>query len=398
MKDIKYDSKNYRTHSEKNKRIIKKSVDELGAGRSILLDSQNIIIAGNGVKEAWGDRPVKIIETDGSELIAVKRTDLNTDDKKRQTLSLIDNHASDTSDFDNELVNSDFDKDDLDEWEFDSSFSEQLEAKEDNYVIPDEIKTDIVLGDLFEIGQHRLLCGDSTNADDVQKLIAGGNPNLMVTDLPYGVNYKPTWRHEAGIINSSRVGKVSNDDRVDWSEAWSLFTGSIVYVWHAGQHASEVQLSLEKSGFKIRCQIIWVKQQMVFSRGDYHWQHEPCWYAVKNNGNWCGDRRQTTVWQITSILQSSKQNKEDAAQVHGTQKPVECMSRPIRNNTFEKESVYDPFLGSGTTLVAAHQLNRMCYGMEIDPKYCQVIIDRMRKLDPSIQVKCNGLVYNEITM
>jgi len=117
---IEFDKRNYRQHSDKNKRIIKKSVDELGAGRSILLDSQNVIIAGNGVKEAWGDKPVRIIETDGNELIAVKRTDLNPEDKKRQTLALIDNHASDTSDFDNELINSDFDSEELNEWEFET--------------------------------------------------------------------------------------------------------------------------------------------------------------------------------------------------------------------------------------------------------------------------------------
>jgi DNA modification methylase len=265
------------------------------------------------------------------------------------------------------------------------------EAEEDDYEIPDEIKTDIVLGDLFEIGQHRLLCGDSTNADDVNKLLGGKEPYLMVTDPPYGVNYDPTWRHRAGINNSSRVGNVANDNNSDWTDVWNISPSTVAYIWHGGKHTSTVQASLETAGYDIRCQIIWNKQQMVFSRGDYHWKHEPCWYAVKhgNKGNWAGDRKQTSVWDIQSILQSSKKNKEDDAQIHGTQKPVECMARPIKNHDGD---VYDPFLGSGTTMVAAHQLNRKCYGMEIDPKYCQVIVDRMRKLDPAIVIKKNGEV------
>jgi DNA modification methylase len=140
-----------------------------------------------------------------------------------------------------------------------------------------------------------------------------------------------------------------------------------------------VQQNLEDCGFVIRNQIIWAKNGHVISRGDYHWQHEPCWYAVKKKGNWCGDRSQTTLWNI------DRPKKSETG--HSTQKPVECMARPIRNNSYERDSVYDPFLGSGTTMVAAHQLNRKCYGMEIDPKYCQVIIDRMKKLDPAIDIK-----------
>lgn len=266
------------------------------------------------------------------------------------------------------------------------------EAQEDDYEMPDEIQTDIVLGDLFEIGPHRLLCGDSTVEADVEKLLSGKEPYLMVTDPPYGVEYDPTWRHKAGINDSGRVGKVKNDDKADWRETWSLSPCSVCYIWHGGKHASTVQDSIEASGFEVRAQIIWNKQQMVFSRGDYHWKHEPCWYAVKRGkkGNWAGDRKQTTVWDIQSILQSSKRKEEDSAQFHGTQKPVECMARPIANHDGD---VYDPFLGSGTTMVAAHQLNRKCYGMEIDPKYCQVIVDRMLKLDPTLEVKRNGQPY-----
>lgn len=277
------------------------------------------------------------------------------------------------------------------EWGLDlPDWAVKKDAVEDDYEIPDEIETDIILGDLFEIGEHRLLCGSSTEADAVGKLLNGKEPYLMVTDPPYGVVYDPTWRHKAGINNSGRQGKVQNDDKADWSEAWSLSPAKVCYIWHGGKHTAVVQQSLEKCDFEMRAQIIWNKQQMVFSRGDYHWKHEPCWYAVKkgSKGNWASDRKQTTVWDIQSILQSSKSVKEDEALFHGTQKPVECMTRPIKNHDGD---VYDPFLGSGTTMVAAHQLNRKCYGMEIDPKYCQVIVDRMRKLDPSIVIKKNGI-------
>jgi DNA modification methylase len=264
------------------------------------------------------------------------------------------------------------------------------EGMEDEWEMPAEIATDIVLGDLFEIGEHRLLCGSSTNANDVSKLLNGKEPYLMVTDPPYGVKYDPTWRHRAGIINSGRIGKVQNDDNADWYDAWILSPSKVAYVWHASLFTSVVMDSLERAGFEHRNQIIWNKSQMVFGQGHYHWKHEPCWYVVKkgSKGNWAGDRKQTTVWEIDGILKSSKQNTRDEAQSHGTQKPVECMSRPISNHDGD---VYDPFLGSGTTMVAAHQLNRKCYGMELEPKYCQGIVDRMRKLDPSLMILKNGV-------
>lgn len=263
------------------------------------------------------------------------------------------------------------------------------DAQEDDYEVPEEIETDIQPGDLFEIGPHRLLCGDSTKADDVAKLLQGKEPYLMVTDPPYGVEYDANWRNEADRANGKpygerAVGQVSNDDRADWSETWAHSPSRVAYIWHAGWHASAVQSSIEKSAFVVRSQIVWVKNNIVISRGDYHWKHEPCWYAVKkgSKGNWAGDRKQTTVWEI------DKPRKSETS--HSTQKPVECMARPIGNHDGD---VYDPFLGSGTTMVAAHQLGRKCYGIEIDPKYCQVIIDRMLKLDPTLVIKKNGQQY-----
>src|SRR6056297_1288482 len=230
-------------------------------------------------------------------------------------------------------------------------------------------------GDLWVLGKHRLLCGDATVATDVERLLGDVKPLLMVTDPPYGVEYDPSWRNEAGAAKTKRTGKVLNDDRADWREAWALFPGDVAYVWHGALHAATVAESLEAAGFTIRAQIIWAKERLVLSRGDYHWQHEPAWYAVKKTGTgqWAGDRKQTTLWQIPS-------KDQDASTVHGTQKPVECMRRPILNNSSPGQAVYEPFMGSGTTLIAAEMSGRVSYGIELNPAYVDVAIQRWQKL------------------
>lgn len=229
-------------------------------------------------------------------------------------------------------------------------------------------------GDLWVLGKHRLLCGDATVATDVERLLGDVTPLLMVTDPPYGVEYDPGWRNEAGAAATKRTGKVLNDDRADWREAWALFPGDVAYVWHGALHATTVAESLEASGFNIRSQIIWAKDRLVLSRGDYHWQHEPCLYAVKKTGkgHWAGDRKQTTLWQITN-------KDQDADTVHGTQKPVECMRRPILNNSSPGQAVYEPFMGSGTTLIAAETTGRVCLGIELNPAYVDVAVQRWQQ-------------------
>jgi DNA modification methylase len=201
--------------------------------------------------------------------------------------------------------------------------------------------------------------------------LGGVKPHLMITDSPYGVNYDPAWRKRAGVnLNARKLGKVANDDRADWREAWALFPGSVAYVWHAGRHTSEVQQSLEASGFDMRSQIIWAKDRFALSRGHYHWQHEPCWYAVRGTAgtNWSGDRKQSTLWNIKS--------RDDDGHGHGTQKPVECMRRPIENNSSPGQAVYEPFSGSGTTIIAAEMTGRSCHAIEIDPAYVDVALLR----------------------
>jgi DNA modification methylase len=247
-------------------------------------------------------------------------------------------------------------------------------------------------GDLWVLGKHRLLCGDATVATDVERLLGDVQPLLMVTDPPYGVEYDPGWRNKAGAPATKRTGKVLNDDRADWREAWSLFPGDVAYVWHGALHATTVADSLIASGFNIRSQIIWAKDRLVLSRGDYHWQHEPCLYAVKKTGkgHWAGDRKQTTLWQIAN-------KDQDAETVHGTQKPVECMRRPILNNSSPGQAVYEPFMGSGTTLIAAETTGRVCFGIELNPAYVDVAVERWQQFTGQDAVLSSlGETFNEI--
>jgi DNA modification methylase len=178
--------------------------------------------------------------------------------------------------------------------------------------------------------------------------------------------------------------------QADWREAWALFPGEVAYVWHAGRHASAVQASIEAAGFEIRCQIVWAKPRFVISRGHYHWQHEPCWCAVQKGkaGHRSGDRSQTTLWQITH------QKSETG---HGTQKPVECMRRPIENNSSPGQAVYEPFLGSGTTTIAAEMTGRSCHAMEISPQYVDVAVKRWQDFTGGVATLADdGRTFAEI--
>lgn len=243
------------------------------------------------------------------------------------------------------------------------------------------------LGDLWTLGQHVLLVGDSTDKDQIDYLLraaradGGQPPVLMVTDPPYGVEYDPKWRSDALKDGGKRAeGKVANDHRIDWGDAYRLFPGQVVYVWHAGRHATEVAAGLSAAEFEIVSQIIWAKQHFALSRGDYHWQHEPCWYAVRRGSkhNWQGARDQTTLWTIANNSGFGGAGEETTG--HGTQKPLECMARPIANSTAKGEAVYDPFCGSGTTLIACEKLGRRAITVEIEPRYADQIIHRWEKV------------------
>ena len=257
--------------------------------------------------------------------------------------------------------------------------ADKTEGLTDPDDVPEPVEPVSVLGDVWVLGSHRIICGDSTDAVVVKKLLGDAAPHLMVTDPPYGVVYDANWRNEAArnsegmgnrAIGAGAVGKVLNDDRADWREAWALFPGDVAYIWHAGRYASIVDASLTAADFEIRCQIIWAKQQFAIGRGDYHWKHEPCWYAVRKGrtGHWAGDRKQTTVWDIP------KPQKSETG--HSTQKPVECMKRPIENNSQPGDAVYEPFSGSGTTIIAGEMTGRHVYAIELSPAYVDVAVRR----------------------
>jgi DNA modification methylase len=239
-------------------------------------------------------------------------------------------------------------------------------------------------GELYELGPHRLLCGDATVAEQVEPLLAGESVSLLVTDPPYGVGVDHSWRD--GVrqpAGSARSATLLNDDRADWREAYQLSGARVAYVWHGALHAGLVGQGLVEAGFELRQQIIWVKQIHALSRAHYQWRHEPCWYAVRKgaSANWQGGRKQTTIWEGASpIAGFGGGGTDDTATAHPTQKPLALYTRPILNHTSPGEVVYDPFAGSGTALVAAEQHGRRCLLIELDPAWCDVIRDRYQAL------------------
>jgi len=231
------------------------------------------------------------------------------------------------------------------------------------------------------------VCGDCTDPAIAAKALDGAAPRLMVTDPPYGVSYDPAWREDPRLhpfVGERRAvlakGKVLNDDRADWREAWRLFPGDVAYVWHSSLHGGAVEASLAAAGFIARSQIIWDKGRLIISRGHYHWRHEPCWYAVRKGATagWTGDRKQTTVWSIPHRRSETG---------HAAQKPLLCMERPILNHSHPGDAVYDPFVGSGTTIVAAETTGRIAHAIELNPDYCKLAIERWERLTGNVATR-----------
>jgi DNA modification methylase len=371
---------NARTHSAKQVTQIAASITEFGFLNPVLIDGEGGIIAGHG-------RVMAAVELGLAQVPTINANHL-TDDQRRAYI-IADNKLAENAGWDQGILIDELDALLLDDFDlalvgFDHGELAVLLNKEDGKTNPDELPPEpddpvTELGDIWLLGKHRLICGDSCNEADVMAVLDGTEPHLMVTDPPYGVEYDSTWRDNVEATRSKQVavGKVENDDQADWTEAWLLFPGDVAYVWHASCFP-EAQLSLLKAQFEIRSQIIWVKQGFVFGRGHYHWQHEPCWYAVRKGGtgHWAGDRKQTTTWEINNANLMKGGERDDATTGHGTQKPVECMKRPMLNNSEHGDLVYDPFLGSGTTLIAAEQVGRTCLGVELNPAYVDMAVQR----------------------
>ncbi len=396
VKDLTPDPQNRRKHTPRNIGMLVEALHKVGAGRSIVIDEHGEVLAGNGVVEAAaeaGITKVQVVDADGSTVIAVRRTGLSAEQKRE--LAIYDNRVAELAEWDWARLKQDQAEGlTLEPWftpEELAAGSGAVEPKAgltDPDAVPEQRATDIKPGDLFELGKHRLLCGDSTKSEDVSRVIGDVVPMVMVADLPYGCNYDPGWRDSVLHDGSKRsTGKVANDDNADWSPAIALFRGDVAYLWHYWLAADVVKVGLQSNGFDVRYQLVWAKARQVFGRGHYHGQHEVVWYAVRSGGSahWSGDRSQSTLWKIdTDAL--------DARTDHSTQKPVECMERPIRNHGGAGDAVYDPFVGSGTTLIAAERQQRVCYAIELMPAYVQMAIDRWEAFTGQKAVKVGELV------
>ena len=369
---------NSRTHSQEQVAQIAASIKEFGFTNPILTDGENGIIAGHGRLEA-----AKLLGMDTVPTFELS----HLTPAQRKAYIIADNKLALNAGWDIETLKAELEglqelSFDLALTGFDDSELAGLLDKNEGLTDPDEVPPlpehpTAVLGDVWTRGRHRLVCGDSTDADTVAKCLNGVEPHLMVTDPPYGVEYDANWRNDAlrpdgSVIGGRAIGKVENDDRADWSEVWALFPGAVAYVWHADNKGHIVAESLIGCGLEIRAQVIWAKSQHVIGRGHYHPQHEPCWYAVRKKqgatGHWQGDRKQSTIWNI------DKPRKSETG--HSTQKPVECMKRPIENNSSPGQAVYEPFSGSGTTIIAAEMTGRACYAIELNPAYVDVAVKR----------------------
>lgn len=382
---------NARTHSEAQVAQIAGSIREFGFNNPVLVDGRNGIIAGHGrvlAAQKLGLNSVPVIEL------------AHLNEAQKRAYILADNRLAEQAGWDRDLLS--LELADLSEIgvdlgtlgfegaELDALLNHgQTDPREE--ATPEPPRNPVSqAGDVWQLGPHRLLCGDATDPVAVRLLLNGVSPHLMVTDPPYGVEYDPDWRNRAGASDTKRTGKVLNDNRADWREAWELFPGDVAYVWHGALHATTVAESLVAGGFDIRSQIIWAKERHVLSRGHYHWQHEPAWYAVRGRGHWSGDRKQSTLWTIPN-------RDQDVETVHGTQKPVECMRRPMLNNSSPGQVIYEPFCGSGTTLIAAQSAKRICFAIELDPAYVDVAVLRWQAFtDQDAVLDGDGRRFSEI--
>ena len=497
---IKQDPKNARLHSEVNKEHINKSLKDLGAGRSVVIDNEDYLIAGNGVYEQAEKLGLKtkVIESDGTELVVIKRTDLNYEDEKRRKLAIADNATSESSDWNFEELTDD----EIEEWGIEEHQEEeiQLEAKEDDFVeeVPEIPIT--VLGDLYEIGEHRLLCGDSTDSDQVAKLMNGKKAELAHNDPPYGMK-----KENEGVLNDN----LNYSDLLNFNKEWISLQFSHLkdngswYCWgideplmdiyseilkpfiedqkatfrnlitwnkgHGQSQNSELTRSYATAdekclfimlgvqgfnnnkdnyfeGFELireylnaqKNKLGWSVNDIIeitgkssashyFSKSQWHFPTKEHYNAIRNKANGDAFKKEyddlkkeyddlkkeyneikkeyystrayfnnthdnmNNVWHFK---RTSSEERKDVGK-HATPKPIELCERVIKSSCPENGLVLDMFLGSGSTMAATHQLERKCYGMELDPKYCDVIVKRMLNLDSKLTIKRNGIDCTE---
>jgi DNA modification methylase len=371
---------NPRLHPEPNVAKLMKSIQTYGWTTPILVTDGLEVIAGHGrllAAQKLGIESVPCIRLSHltpalvkAYRIADNRLTLDSDWDDELLSSVLADLRLDPG-FDMELTG--FDPEELGDY---LGYSDPQAGEDDTPAVQEAAVSQ--LGDIWEMDKHRLICGDCTDPPVVAAVLNGAAPNLMVTDPPYGVEYDPDWRSSLDEWDRA-TGLIRNDDRSDWKSAYALFKGDVAYVWHAGLCSGILIDGFKECGFHLRAQIIWVKPHFVISRGDYHVQHEPCFYAVRkgSKGNYLGDRTQSTVWEVPNATwQGGAIKPENDRSGHGTQKPVELMRRPIVNHTIPGDAVYDPFMGSGTTIIAAESTHRVAYGCEIEPTYVDMAVRR----------------------
>lgn len=342
------------------------SIKEFGWQQPIVVDKNMIIIVGHTRYKA----AKKLGLTKIPVVVAT-----NLSDEQAKAYRLADNKSGELADWNEDLLTdelggiddidmSDFGFDNLEEPE-----SEDVQDDDFDEEPPEEPKSK--LGQVFQLGRHRLMCGDSTNAVDVQKLMGGIQADLLLTDPPYNVGYTGKQKSKMTIKNDRQ----SDDDFYQFLFATfknakdNMKSGAAYYVWYASSEAANFNLALNNNGLKVREELIWAKNQMVIGRQDYQWQHEPCLYGWNEDGthSWYSDRKQTTILRF---------DKPQRADLHPTMKPIPLFDYQIKNSTKSGDIVLDLFGGSGTSIMACEQDNRTCYTMEYDPKYVDVIIDR----------------------
>jgi len=372
------------------------SIKEFGFRQPIVVDRDGVIIAGHtrllaARKLGLLEVPVHVAENlTPSQVKAYRLMDNRSHEETDWDVELLGPELAELKDLAFDLTLTGFDACELDDLLRDPDADEQA----NEVPAPPENPVSIS-GDLWLCGPHRVLCGDSTLPEAVGRLCGPAEPLLLVTDPPYGIELDSEWRDRAGLNGAGPAEpsymkkrteghqntSISSDTRADWSEAFALVPSlQVGYIWHASKFTREVLDGLLRIGFVHHQQLIWNKGRTVLTRTHYWFQHEPCWYVRKKNAPWFGKPGEnSTIWDSPSpkfIMGGSDEEKFD----HPTQKPVELMRRPILNHTRRGEVVYDAFLGSGTTLVAAELTGRVCCGMELDPKYVDVIVMRWEKL------------------
>jgi site-specific DNA-methyltransferase (adenine-specific) len=383
---------NPRKISEEKKQKLIQSLDKFNLVEIPAINTDMQIIGGNQRVA------ILIMAGRGDEEIDVRFPNRKLSKKEVKEYAVISNTHAGEFDFDilsMEFADIDFNEigfniDGFDAWKNKQDSILASEVKEDEFDVPvGGFETDIIEGDIFDIGQHRLLCGTSTQTDTWSRLMGQELADIVITDPPYNVDYTGKTKDALKIQNDKKSDESFYQFLYDFYTACGSFTkaGGAWYVWHADSEGANFRKAMSDAGIMVKQCLIWVKSSMVMGRQDYHWKHEPCLYGWKEGAahGWYTDRKQTTV------LNFDRPNRNAE---HPTMKPVPLIAYQMGNSSKSGDIVCDGFGGSGTTMIAAHQLKRRCRMIELDPKYCQVIINRMKKLDPDIKITKN--MINEI--